>query len=359
MLRRTFIKNLGLVLPTVYLNNSFAQSGFYMPAEWAAHERCWMSWPHKSVIWGSDLNQVKQEVAAIAQSIAEFEPVTMLTTPKQVELASRLCGSSVEILPFSQDDNWMRDTGPVFTTNGQQIQAVSLNFNIWGNKFPLDYQDDTLMAEELAAYLGLPITFADVVAEGGAIEIDGEGTLITTESCLLNPNRNPDLSRIDVENALKAALGVSKVIWLPGNDVEYITDGHIDGMVRFVSPGVVIAEVSIDPYDPEYEVLQENVKQLKSTTDAKGRLLEVVTIQRPVNLDWDVLGDDFAASYANFYLANGGVVMPEFGDVEHDTAAKQTLADLFPERKVVQIDITHLAKGGGGIHCSTQQQPQL
>ena len=359
MLRRTFIKLLGITMPVMYADASLAENKFYMPAEWTEHERCWMSWPHKNIIWGGDLTNVKKEAAEIAKAIAKFEPVIMLTTPSQVKLAKKFCGPTVNIQSFAQDDNWMRDTGPIFVINDQQVQAVSLNFNTWGNKFPLDYKKDESLANELAKLINMPISFAGLVAEGGAIEVDGEGTLITTESCLLNPNRNPNLTKQDVEVALKESVGVSKIIWLPGNNVEFITDGHIDGMVRFVAPGVVLAEVSDDSLDPEYNVLKENVQQLESTTDAKGRRLKIITIKRPVNLDWDILGDDFAASYVNFYIAKGGVIAPKFGDKDYDIAAKKILEKIFPDREIVQIDITHLAKGGGGVHCSTQQQAKL
>ena len=217
------------------------------------------------------------------------------------------------------------------------------------------YADDAALDHRVLTHLGLQHFEAPLVCEGGAICVDGEGTLLTTETVILNRNRNPSVNREEAEAILCAFTGARKVIWLPGSTADYVTDGHIDGIAAFARPGVVIAELCDDPHDPEYAILQENLRALRLATDAKGRSLEILTNTRPPrNPAWS---DDFAASYVNFYVANGAVIMPRFGSRRSDAAARQTITRAFPDRQVISVRMDSLADGGGGIHCVTQQQP--
>ena len=241
------------------------------------------------------------------------------------------------------------------------LAAVSWNFNVWGEKYPEypGYDADRDLAERMAAMLGVPLSKARIVAEGGAIETDGAGTLLTTETCLLNPNRNPGLTTAEIEAELGRLTGARKIIWAYGSDADTVTDGHIDGIARFVAPGVAMVEISDDPADPEYRDLLENARILESATDADGRSIEVVRILRPCWEEMPERGDDFAASYVNAYVANGGIVMPRFGDRARDEAARQIFADLHPGHDIVQIPVDTICEGGGGIHCNTQQIPRV
>lgn len=279
----------------------------------------------------------------------------MIARPRQVATAATMCGPNVKVLPLLVNDLWIRDTGPTFLVNDRgHLAGTVWRFNSWGEKYSNDVDDATL-AGRLTDYLGHRKFQAPLVNEGGAISVDGDGTLLTTESVLLNENRNPGLSRSEVEALLCQFTGARKIIWLPGSSADRITDGHVDGLAVFARERLVIAEISDDPEDPEYAILQENVRALQLATDAKGRSLSVGTITRPpYNPKWS---EDFAASYVNFYIANGAVIMPAFGHRRSDAAAKSVLAEAFPQRQIVALRIDAIAQGGGGIHCVTQQQP--
>ena len=325
---------------------------FSMPAEWAPHSRCWMAWPCRESLWGADIEAARSAFACVAQSIAQFEPVTMMAHPDLVEDAAALCGAGVEVAPMAMDDSWTRDTGPTFLcdTHGA-VAGCDWRFNGWGGKEnPHDF--DAAMAAAMLAGLGLKRFRAPVFMEGGAIHVDGEGTLITTDSVLLNENRNPGVSRAAMERVLRDYLGVQKIIWLAGGLAGDMTDGHVDNVACFAGPGVVLAAVCDDPADPNYHILRENRRILEAAQDAKGRPLSVLTLPQPRSK----LSDALAHSYVNFYIANGGVVTPSFGDILDDEALA-VIATAFPYRKVVQVDARVIVKGGGGIHCITQQQP--
>ena len=330
-----------------------------MPAEWEPQSRCFLTWSAAADLYGSaEIAQVHREQAALAKAIAWGQRTTMLARAEDVAKAERLCGPDVEVLALAPYDVWARDTLPSFLLDASgDLAAARWTFNVWGEKFPGHYADDRTLAARLCDSLGLPCHDADLVCEGGAIDPDGRGTLLTTETCLLNPNRNPGLSKRDIDSALAAAVGARKVIWLPGSPEDAVTDGHIDGIARFVGPATVVCELSDDPEDPEYEALRENRRALEGATDADGRPLEVHEVLRP---RWEVMGargDDFAASYVNFFIGNGQVVMPRFGDAARDAAARDLIARLFPDRVVVQLRIDQVCEGGGGIHCMTQQVP--
>ena len=330
-----------------------ADGGFFMPAEWAPHERCWMMWPCRPAVW-TDLQRTKAAYAAVARAIRLFEPVTMVANPSDVEDAKTFLGPAIEVMTAPIDDSWARDTGPCFLIDGKGgLAGADFRFNAWGGKYPGFDNDDNVGAKILEA-AGARRFASSLTAEGGGITVDGEGTLITTESCFPNANRNPGWTRDEVEAELKRALGVTKVIWIPGDPEETETDGHVDGIAAFVRPGVVLVEVSEDPEVPYYAALQENLKALRGQRDAKGRELELIVIGDASEAEGDHLR--FCRSYVNSYIANGGVVMPCYG-VDADRAAMETFQRIYPDRHVVPVAIDDIAVGGGGIHCITQQQP--
>lgn len=325
-----------------------------MPAEWAEHERCWMAWPCNADLWGGALERGRHNVAAVVRAIAEFEPITLLVRPEQRQSAHDLCGSGVEYWEYPLDDSWMRDFGPTFVFGGKgEVAGVDWRFNGWG-KYP--HANDRHVARFVLEQLGLPRIEAPLVLEGGAFHVDGDGTVLTTAQCLLHPNRNPQLMQGEIEGLVLDHLGAEKVVWLGQGLQDDDTDGHIDEIACFVAPGQVLALVGHDRNDADYPVLEKNLEQLRQTRDAKGRLLEVVTLAQPeVILNGSAR---LSRSYVNFYIANGGVVMPAFGDRKRDDAARGTLQELFPSRHVVQVPAHDLAFGGGNIHCITQQQPK-
>lgn len=336
-----------------------AMGKWFMPDEGEPHERTWMAFGPDEEIWGKDLlPRVREDLARIANAVARFEPVTMLVRPEDRALAEELCDEGVELVEAPLDDLWMRDTGPCFVVNeAGDLGALDLNFNGWGDK--QDHDRDAAVAAFVARRSGAVHIRSKIVGEGGGIEVDGYGTAIITESCFVNANRNPGRSRTEIEAELKQRLGLRKVIWLPGIAGKDITDGHTDFYARFVRPGVVVAALDNDPQSFDHAVTLAHLEILKQATDAEGRLLEVIPLVAPSNIRPDFESEDFAAGYVNFYVCNGAVIAPQFGDAEADTAARRTLESLFPGRAVVQIDIDGIAAGGGGIHCATQQQPAV
>ena len=331
---------------------------FYMPAEWHFHTHCWMGWPCRAESWPFELARAQKSYAAVAQAIARFEPVKMITLSERVEEVAQLCGENVEIVTLLMDDAWLRDTGPTFVIDRQGgIAGIDWQFNAWGEnrENSSDYQQDALLAQQILEWTQIRRYAAPFFLEGGAIHVDGEGTVLTSEQCLLNPNRNPHLSRHEVEALLCEYLGVSKVIWLGQGLQDDETAGHIDNLAGFVRPGVVVALSCHDQQDGNYAALQDNLQRLRHATDAQGRQLEVVEIEQPAYRE-DDNGLRLALSYINFYIANQGIVMPIFGDPA-DEAAVATLTKVFPDRQVVTVPALDLTYGGGGIHCITQQQP--
>lgn len=328
-----------------------------MPDEGEPHVRTWMAFGASEDIWGRRLNRrVQQNLGAIAQAISQFEPVSMLVRPHEVELARQLAGTKVELVAAPLDDLWIRDSGPVFVRNESGRAAVDFNFNGWGNK--QEHGSDTKVAGEVARHAGVPVVHTELVLEGGAIEVDGQGTAIITESCVLNNNRNRGRSKQEVESELIRLLGLRKIIWLPGIAGMDITDGHTDFYARFVAPGVVVAGLDDNPDSFDYEVTRAHLDILREATDAAGRALRVEVLHAPSQGRDDFESEDFAAGYINFYVCNGGVIAPQFGDPAADSHAKSTLERVFPGRTVIQLDIDGIAAGGGGIHCATQQEPR-
>ncbi|WP_157545447.1 agmatine deiminase family protein [Microtetraspora fusca] len=325
-----------------------------MPAEWETHEGCLMAWPTRAELWDGMLGEARAEYAAVARAIAAFEPVTMVARPDQVEDARAACGEGVEVIAVPIDDSWLRDSGPIFTLTGDGRRVgVDFAFNSWGERY-FPYDSDNKVSRRLLNLLGTPRRASSTVLEGGAITVDGEGTLITTEQCLLNANRNPHLDRHDIEAELSALLGIEKVIWLPYGHAAGVTDGHVDGVCVFAGPGRVVVESCVDPASPDYARLRANRAVLEAVTDARGRRLEIVEV--PPQQVVTVAGRPARVGYVNFYVANGGVVVPTAGTAD-DARALEAVATAFPDRAVVGVRASAVALGGGGIHCITQQVP--
>jgi agmatine deiminase len=334
-----------------------AEAGYFMPAEWVPHSRCWMAWPVREELWGEHIDEARDVYAEIARAIQRFEPVTMVSNPDSVADVSVMCGGGVASLPLPHDDSWTRDTGPTFVIDGDGgIAGIDWNFNSWGGRYQ-PYDKDADFARAILDHLDLPRFSAPLVTEGGAINSDGEGTLLAVESSLLDPNRNPNLTRGEVENYLKAYTGCRKVIWLPGSLADDLTKGHVNNVACFVKPGVVVALTSTDKRDENYAPLQANLEILRNAGDAADRSLEVIEIPqpRPFKLRG---GGRLTLSYVNFYFANQGIVLPSYDDPADDDAF-ETFERLFPDHKIVQIPATVIAYGGGGINCITQPQPAV
>ncbi len=329
-----------------------------MPDEGDRHTRTWMAFGASESIWGRRLlPQVRSDLATIAVTIARFEPVSMLVRPDEMDLARGLIGAAnVELIAAPVDDLWVRDTGPVFVKGDGSWGGVDFNFNGWGGK--QEHGHDADVAEFVAGRAGVQTLRTDLVLEGGGIEVDGEGTAIITESCVLNGNRNPGRTKPDVEAELDRVLGIKKVIWLPGIAGHDITDGHTDFYARFAGPGVVVAGLETDPASFDHDVTRRHLDILHAATDVHDRALQIEVIEGPPTVRDKFDTDDFAAGYINFYVCNGAVIAPEFGDAHADSAARATLERLFNGRQVVQINIDAIAAGGGGIHCTTQQEPR-
>ncbi|MER8048146.1 agmatine deiminase family protein [Streptomyces sp. NPDC094032] len=326
-------------------------------AEWESHTRTFMSWPALESVWQEDLRYVREDIARIARAVGEYEAVVMMARPDQLKAAQRACGSQVEVIPLEVDDLWARDTVPVFVEEDGAVTGVDFNFNGWGNK--QRHENDALVGEKLLGKYRIPRVEAPLVAEGGSFETDGEGTLLITESSIVNDNRNRGKSRDRIEAELKDTLGVEKVVWLAGVRGEDITDAHVDSLVRFTAPGVVLLDRAhpSTPADSWSRSADQAKSVLSKATDARGRRFEVIDLPQP---DLDRItgeGDDFVSTYANFYIANDAVFMPRFGDRKADGRAKGILQEHFPKRDIVPVPIDTIASGGGGIHCSTHDQP--
>ncbi|AZC48470.1 agmatine deiminase family protein [Pseudomonas chlororaphis] len=338
-----------------------AQNGWLMPAEWVQHAATWMAFPHNQALWenswGVTLADVQVDFARVANAIARFEPVKMVVDPCAVARARELCGANIELVELAINDSWCRDSGPSFVCHPRLGTAgVNWRFNAWGGKSACDL--DQSLARRILDSLGLQCFDTSLTNEGGAIHVDGQGTLITTESVLLNGNRNPGMSKAEMEEIFARLLGVKKTIWLPG-DPDYVTgdmtDGHVDGVCAFARPGALLVDATRDSSSVYAEVVRENRRALELATDAQGRrfeMLELFEASDAVDQEAEV----FCASYTNFYIANGAIIMPAYGIAADDEAAA-TLRLAFPGREVVPVRINQLAHGGGGVHCITQQQP--
>ncbi|MFI2185154.1 agmatine deiminase family protein [Streptomyces sioyaensis] len=326
-----------------------------LPEETHPHAATYMAWPTRQ-IWGPAAAGVRDDIARIARAIAEFEPVTLLANERDVQAAQRACGFGVEVLPIPVDDLWMRDSGPVFVLGPDGVAGVDLNFNGWGNK--QEHGRDRHVSRAVLGHEGITRIKAPITAEGGALETDGRGTLLATESSLVNDNRNRGRSRADIERALKDLFGVTQVIWVKGVKGKDITDYHIDALARFAEPGVVVMSTPAAgaPRTAFTAAYEQARTVIEGAVDARGKRLEVVELPEPSRIGRH--GDGFLACYVNYYVANGAVIMPCYGDKKADSRAASVVRDLYPGRKVVQLPLDHLGEGGGGIHCATQQRPE-
>ncbi len=351
--------------------------GFRMPAEWEPHAGTWMLWPQRTDNWRNGAKPAQRAWVEVVSALSRFEPVTVGVNPDQWENARAMLPAEARVVEMTNDDSWMRDIGPSFVVNDQgDVRMVHWHFNAWGGLYDglyFPWDQDELVPRKIAEVAGVDRYRAPLVMEGGSIHVDGEGTVITTEECLLSPGRNPELTREQIEQNLRDYLGVEKVIWLKrGIDPEE-TNGHVDDVACFVRPGVVLAGWTDDESDWRHEVLAENLEILRNATDAKGRKLEVHTIPMPETQHYTAEevagvdaaegtipreeGDEIPSSYVNFYIVNGGILVPIFG-VPGDDAAVAKLRELFPEHEVIPFPGREIVLGGGNVHCITQQQPR-
>jgi agmatine deiminase len=336
--------------------NTPKSRGFQMPAEWHPHRRCWMTWPtYASANYGR-LEARKVVWANVARTISRFEPVVMLANEADLVMARTLCGPAVEVRPVPIDDGWFRDNGPTFVIDGRgSLLGIDWDFNGWGGRVP--FTNDRMAATEILEQEQIERVAAPLVLEGGSFHVDGEGTVMVTEECLLNPNRNPQLNRSAIETHLKDFLGVETVIWLNGGLKDDVTDGHVDQLAAFASPGVVFALTSEDETDVNYAALRENLEILRSARDARGRSLEIIEIPQPPALYNEHTGTRVSLSHINYYTANGGIVLPMFGFPDHDRRVLEIFREVFSDRDVVPVSSLEIAFAGGNIHCITQQEP--
>ena len=348
-----------------------------MPAEFERHSGCWMLWPERPDNWRCGAKPAQAAFAAVAAAIAGGEPVTVGVSAAQFQNARACLPRQVRVVELSSNDAWMRDCGPTFVIDAKgRRRGVDWTFNAWGGcdgglYAPWDRDDE--VAQKVLELEGADRYRTSFVLEGGAIHVDGQGTCLTTEECLLNPNRNPGLTRRDVEDQLRRHLGVSRVIWLGKGVYLDETGGHIDELACFTSPGNVALTWTLDRGDPQYEISQDAYRRLRAARDARGRTLVIHKIHQPGPLHMTAeeaagiearpgsrarkAGDRLPASYINFYVANKCIVMPLY-EKRRDAAAKRTLARLFPTRKVLGVATREVLLGGGNIHCITQQVPR-
>ena len=320
-----------------------------MPAEWAPHERTIVCWPAREAMWQERFADAKAEHAAVVNAVAAFEPVTLAVDPSQEAEARAAVRGDVDVVAIPLDDSWARDSGPIFVTGGGSRAGVHFGFNAWGEKFS-PYDRDAAFGARVLEHLGEErVDAGDLILEGGSIAVDGEGTLITTEQCLLHPSRNAALSRERIEARLREALGVERVVWLGLGLVEdEDTDGHVDNICAWIEPGKVLLQTVAGEADPNYENCRENARRL---ADAGIEVVELDVLPR---LDGD--GPPTVVPYVNYYVANGALIVPVTG-AETDADALALLERLYPGREAVPVSGTTLALGGGGVHCITQQVP--
>jgi agmatine deiminase len=351
-------------------------AGYRMPPEWARHVGCFLAWPHNRDTWPDKFDVISPIYAEMVAKIARFDSIRLgVTDEKQInqvretflDAARRTQKDApgalrpIDIFHLPTNDAWVRDHGPIFVNRlasaaasaGPSQIALDWRFNSWGEKYGAFDLDD-VVPQKLGRRYGFKVIEPGIVLEGGSIDVNGAGSLLTTESCLLNPNRNPSLSRADIEDYLRTYLGVTNVLWLGDGIAGDDTDGHIDDLARFVAPDTIVTVIEDDPTDVNYKVLQDNLARLRAMRDQDGRPFKIETLPMPPA----VIHEDtrLPASYANFYIANGAVLMPTF-DAPTDAIAAQTLQRLFPNRRVVSVPSTDLVWGLGSVHCLSQQHP--
>lgn len=359
-----------------YIDSTPKKDGFRMPGEFENHDGCWIIWPERPDNWRNGGKPAQAVFVEVAKAISKFEPVTVCVNQDQFANARHHLPDEIRVVEMSNDDAWIRDCGATFVVNGEEVRGVSWSFNAWGGLvdglyFPWD-KDDMVAGKMCDIERKDCYSAGDFVLEGGSIHVDGEGTLVTTEECLLSEGRNSNLSREQIEETLKNYLNLEKVIWLEKGIYNDETNGHVDNIFNFVRPGECVLAWTDDENDPQYAISKSAYDILTNTTDAKGRKLKVhkmytpkpVLITKEESEGVDAVdgtlpreeGDRLAASYCNYYTCNGGIVFPTFGDPA-DQKAEALLKELYPDRKVVGLYAREILLGGGNIHCITQQQP--
>ena len=331
-----------------------------MPAEWAPHRGTWLSWPHKEASWPGRFEPVPPIIAEMIRHLAPDEEVHVNVADAAMERGARRVLTDAGVPDFNihfhhhpTDDAWCRDHGPIFVQRGREQLILDWDYNAWGNKYPPFAQDDVIPTR-IGAELGIEVVEPGMILEGGSIEVNGLGTLLTTEACLLNPNRNPALSRADIEQRLRDYLGVTRVLWLGEGISGDDTDGHVDDLTRFTDEQTIVTVIEEDPRDENFAPLEQNLRRLESMTDQDGQPFRIITLPMPRPVFHE--GQRLPASYANFYIANRVVLLPGY-DRDRDAQAREALQALFPTRRVVVIDCTELIWGLGAFHCLTQQWP--
>lgn len=340
------------------------KQGFYFPAEWAPHASTWLSWIHKEASWPGKLEEAYPAYCEFISRLSFHERVNINVSGPEMEAAARqrlrggdINWNHIRFHHFPTNDAWCRDHGPAFLlhkSDKEKKAIVDWGYNAWGNKYPpFDLDDD--IPTRIGEFMGLPVFYPGIVMEGGSVDFNGTGTLLTTTACLLNENRNPGLSRQEISEYLQEYYGVEQILWLEEGIAGDDTDGHIDDIARFVKPDTILAVTEKDPADENYAILQENLQRLKSFTLLNGKKPEVVELPMPAPVVWD--GQRLPASYANFYIGNGAVYVPVFRDPVNDPQALQIIQRCFPDRRIYGIDSTDLIWGLGSFHCLSQQEP--
>lgn len=369
--RRHFIKSASLLASyfTMVSHSPFVIGQpapmYFMPEESTDHKRTWMSFVANDYIWSKkQIPAVKRDLALIAKTIAKYEPVSILVSPEDYHEAAALLDGlnnhnhQIQLIEFSTDDLWLRDTGPTFVkgSDGKKY-AIDFNFNGWGEK--QEHAQDANVAKLITKSSNTRRVITDLVLEGGCFEVDGHGTAIFTKSCIINDNRNPEFTQRKIEQELMYLLGLKKIIWLDGIKGKDITDGHTDFYARFIKKGVVL--VSRDNYESsyDYDITRQNIEILRNSTDASGNKLKTIVIDTPDTINETYGVNDFAAGYIGYYVCNNAVILQSFGDVPADHRAKRILQQAYPDRSIEQISIDGIASGGGSIHCATQQEPLI
>lgn len=332
---------------------SLKEDGWYMPAEWTRHKGMIMQWPVEDGVFGDALEEAEKAYADVANKISEHEKVYMIVKPELEYKARKVCNNNVEFIVIPHDDSWARDSGPTYIKNKDKLAMVNWKFNSWGQKFH-SWEADNEIPKRLSSIMGVQCFDIPIVLEGGSIHTNGCGTILTTKECLLNPNRNPDMTQTQIEKVLLDTLGAKKVVWLEyGIYGDTDTDGHVDNVACFVNEDTVLIQVCEDKNNPNYERSKRNVEILW-----KARLNIIKIHQPPVTIENGVL---YPLSYINFVYVNDGIVMPVFGGAckWSDEAAVSLMKDIFPHRKIMTVDGMAIIRGGGNVHCITQQIPEV
>lgn len=342
-------------------NKTPKQCGFRFPAEWEKHEATWLSYPHKEASWPGKIESIFPSYNLFIKELSEVEKVHINVNDKEklpiIEQQLKANNTKMENIYFhlfATNDAWIRDHGPSFLVNDNKEKAlVNWEYNAWGGKYEADL--DNLIPKKIGEYLHLPVFDAGIVMEGGSIDVNGKGDLITSKSCLLNPNRNPQLKREEIENRLCEYYGVENILWVEEGIVGDDTDGHIDDTVRFTNEDTLITMVEEDKNDDNYDILQQNLKLLKTFRLLNGKQPDIVEIKMPKAVYYQ--GERLPASYANFYICNNKVIVPIYNCPQDDKAI-YLLEEVFKDRQIIGIDSTDIIWGLGSFHCLSQQQPE-